>query len=132
MKYLFLMMLLMAPAADEPTIPVVVLKTTNWVSDCQYGPDKCVGVEYKNVSKKDIVAVEFGIVFIDVTGDRHTYAHSFLTENHGILMYKPVAPGKKKTATWDNLLYSNCRKHEVKVLKVAFKDGTVWDAESVK
>ena len=121
-----------ASVTSGEDVPVKVIKTTHFAANCQYGYDKCVTVQYQNIGDKEIVAVEFDIVFIDVMGEKHTYSHHFLTENHGILMYKPVGPGKKKEATWDNPLYDYCRKYEVTVLKVAFKDGTLWEAKSTQ
>jgi hypothetical protein len=89
-----------------------------------------VKVEYQNVSDKPVSAVEFDIVFVDAMGDKHTYAHRFLTQRHGGPMERPIKPGTKGTAIWDNVLYDYCRKYEVTVVKVAFKDGTFWDAKN--
>jgi len=110
---------------------VVVEKATHIVAGtgCQYGYGKCVRVMYKNLTDKTVKAVEFDIVFVDVMGDKHTYAHSFLAQGTG-WRNSPVKPGTKGEAVWDNLLYDYCRKYEVTVKKVAFMDGTVWTAPS--
>jgi hypothetical protein len=97
--------------------------------DCQYGYGKCVRVDYRNVADKVVKAVEFDIVFIDAMGDKHTYGHTFFAQGTG-WRNSPVKPGTKGEAVWDNVLYDYCRKYEVTVKKVAFMDGTVWDAKN--
>jgi hypothetical protein len=120
-------------SAQEPstqTPPVGVVKASYYVPSCRYGYGKCFSVTYRNDSDKEVRAVEFNVVFVDTMGDKHTYAHTFLAEGSRALG-RPIKPGKTGEAIWDNVLYDYCRKYEVTVVKVAFKDGTVWKASSV-
>jgi hypothetical protein len=128
-RYLPLMLLIFSAVANAADCPVRVLKSSpkEWYHKdctlCKTTNTRDMAIQYENSGDKEITAVEFKVLFIDAVGDKHDPMKPFLIE-------RTLAPGKKSTARWENLLFADAKKMEVTVIKVAFKDGTIWKADS--
>ena len=109
--------------------PVEIIKISSALQGyCDLAP--CMDVEYKNISEKEIVGLEFSAIFIDAVGDTHK-AISYFT-SYGSRWGKPVKPGTKSHGVWSIWIYRNFfhsihKDVRVSVHKVLFKDGTTWE-----
>ena len=113
--------------------PVTVLKTdarAGHQMDCSAGLGcsenpyiQLFSVQYRNDSSKEIAAVEFEVVFIDVLQDKHDSRTGYMSE-------KSLKPGKTHTSKWSNILYDYAKTVEARPTKVVFKDGTKWVASA--
>ena len=76
-------------------------------------------VEFRNISSKEIEAVEFEVTFVNVMEEK-TAARRYIASK------KSVKPGENHTANWRNVVNQHAKSVEAKPVKVLFKDGTKW------
>lgn len=81
-------------------------------------------LEYENLSTRDIIAVEFGLVAFDVWNE-------FLDRTGGITM-TPLAAGQTAKGEWVASRYADFSFHTgvAYVNRVRFADGEIWSAET--
>jgi hypothetical protein len=83
--------------------------------------------KYMNVSDKTIIGLKFEATFYDSVGDAHE-AHTTFDAS------EKLKPGKKASGGWDNDLYLDSLQQgfELRLRKVLYEDGEVWEPKDVR
>jgi hypothetical protein len=81
-------------------------------------------LEYENLSNRNLIAVEFGLVAFDIWNE-------FLDRTGGVTM-TPVSAGGKSKGRWVASRYADFSFHTgvAYVSKVRFDDGEIWSADT--
>lgn len=81
-------------------------------------------LEYENVSNRNIVAIEFGLIAFDIWNE-------YLDRTGGITM-TPLSAGEKSKGEWVASRYADFSFHTgvSYVSKVRFADGEIWSADT--
>ncbi len=125
---------LRAEATAQEPVSIVIgqtdapMKITKYVATYQKGGTYSRdgihhAVEYQNVSDKEIVACQIGLVSFSIFNE-------FLDRTGGIDM-SDTSPGKTGKGTWVSSSYADFSFHTgvAYVSKVRFADGVIWEAD---
>jgi hypothetical protein len=77
-------------------------------------------LKVENTSDRDIEAVKMGVIFIDAVGDETKAPYTYT-------IFGGIRKGAKEKVVFGNYIYANSKGTKAWVIKIMFKDGTVWE-----